>query len=78
MTASGLLCLVTYLLIAFSRVPALGLIGCGLCGFSVGIFWPGTFSISAVKIRRARGRRRAACLRPAPFRCRAAAGLCNI
>lgn len=28
------------------------IVGCGLCGFSVGIFWPGTFSISAVKIRR--------------------------
>ena len=51
MTASGLLCLVTYLLIAFSRVPALGLIGCGLCGFSVGVLWPGTFSLAAKRIR---------------------------
>ena len=25
--------------------------GCGLCGFSVGIFWPGTFSLSAVALR---------------------------
>ena len=23
-------------------------IGCALCGFSVGIFWPGTFSTAAV------------------------------
>ena len=51
MTASGLLCLVTYLLIAFSRVPALGLIGCGLCGFSVGVLWPDTFSLAAKRIR---------------------------
>ena len=50
--ACGVLCLGSYLLISLSPFPALGLVGCGLCGFSVGIFWPGTFSISAVKIRR--------------------------
>lgn len=48
----GLLCVFSYLMISLSPLPALGLVGCGLCGFSVGIFWPGTFSISAVKIRR--------------------------
>ena len=31
--------------------PALGLIGCGLCGLSVGIMWPGTFSIATASIR---------------------------
>ena len=25
----------------------LGLLGCAVCGFSVGIFWPGTFSMAA-------------------------------
>lgn len=25
----------------------LGLLGCGLCGLSVGVLWPGTFSMSA-------------------------------
>jgi len=28
----------------------LGLIGCAICGFSVGIFWPGTFSVAALKL----------------------------
>lgn len=41
-----LLCIVSYLMIALTPVPALGLIGCGLCGFSVGIMWPGTFSLA--------------------------------
>ena len=41
-----LLCIVSYLMIALAPVPALGLIGCGLCGFSVGIMWPGTFSLA--------------------------------
>ncbi|MBO5510879.1 MAG: MFS transporter, partial [Clostridia bacterium] len=34
-----------------SPSPILSLVGCGLCGFSVGIFWPGTFSLSAVALR---------------------------
>lgn len=51
MYCSGLLCLFSYLLISLSPSPALGLIGCGLCGLSVGILWPGTFSISAAKLK---------------------------
>lgn len=47
MLASGALCVVCYLLSSLSRVPALGLVGCALCGLSVGIMWPGTISISA-------------------------------
>ncbi len=43
----GAACLGAYLLIAGSPIPALGLLGCGLCGFSVGILWPGTFSMAA-------------------------------
>jgi fucose permease len=34
-------------LAAFAPHPALGLIGCALCGFSVGIMWPGTFSLAS-------------------------------
>ena len=41
------LCLVSYLLAALSPWPVLSLIGCGLCGFSVGILWPGTFSLAS-------------------------------
>ena len=44
---SGLLCLVSYLIISLSPIPALSLLGCGICGFSVGILWPGTFSMAA-------------------------------
>lgn len=47
MLGSGLLCLICYLLTALSSVPVIGLIGCILCGFSVGIMWPGTISISS-------------------------------
>ena len=46
----ALLCLSAYLLASFTRIPALGLVGCAICGFSVGIFWPGTFSIAALRI----------------------------
>ena len=51
MAASGVLCMGSYLLITCSPYPVLGLIGCGICGFSVGIMWPGTFSLAAASIR---------------------------
>lgn len=51
MTFSGILCLISYLLISLTSSPAIGLIGCGLCGLSVGILWPGTFSISAARLK---------------------------
>lgn len=51
MLASGFLCLFSYLLISLSSLPILGLIGCGLCGLSVGILWPGTFSLSTAGIK---------------------------
>ena len=47
MTASGLLCFGCYLLAGLAGLPVLGLIGCTLCGFSVGIMWPGSISISS-------------------------------
>ena len=47
MAWSGVLCVISYLLAALSPVPVLSLIGCGLCGLSVGILWPGTFSMAA-------------------------------
>ena len=47
MAASGALCIVSYLLAVFAPVPVLGLLGCALCGLSVGIMWPGTFSLAA-------------------------------
>lgn len=40
MSCSGILCVICYLLSALSPNPIIGLIGCILCGFSVGIMWP--------------------------------------
>lgn len=50
MIASSLLCIVCYLIAALSGNPVVGLIGCAVCGFSVGIFWPGTFSTAAIAL----------------------------
>ena len=47
MIFSAALCIGCYCLASFAASPALGLLGCGICGFSVGIFWPGTFSMAA-------------------------------
>lgn len=45
--ASGLLCAASYMLAVFAPHPVISLAGCALCGLSVGIMWPGTFSIAA-------------------------------
>lgn len=51
MTVCGFVCMGGYLLAALAPLPVLSLIGCGLCGISVGIMWPGTFSLAAAGIR---------------------------
>ena len=50
MIGSGVLCLCCYLLACLSSSPVLGLVGCVCCGFSVGIMWPGTISITSPRI----------------------------
>ncbi len=47
----GVLCAASYLCAAFAPTPALSLIGCAVCGLSVGILWPGIFSVAAVRCR---------------------------
>ena len=47
MALCAVLCVGCYALAAFAPHPLLGAAGCALCGFSVGIFWPGTFSMAA-------------------------------
>lgn len=47
MLLSGILCMGCYLLATLAALPALGMAGCALCGFFVGIMWPGTLSISS-------------------------------
>ena len=52
MKASCVLCIASYLCISLVPVPMIELVGCGICGFSVGILWPGTFSKASAAIRR--------------------------
>lgn len=51
MTGSSVLCILSYLIISLSPSPVFSLIGCGICGLSVGIMWPGTFSMASASIR---------------------------
>ena len=51
MKFSCVLCVASYLMISLSSSAVLGLIGCALTGFAVGIMWPGTYSKSAVAIK---------------------------
>ena len=49
MLLCGTVCVSCYLLASLSPMPVLGLVGCALCGMSVGIMWPGTISLSSQK-----------------------------
>jgi len=51
MVYSALLCVVCYIVIGFSSSAIAALLACALCGFSVGIMWPGTFSIAGKSIK---------------------------
>ena len=44
MVYSSFLCVLSYLGISLFPIPLLNLISCAVCGLSVGIMWPGTFS----------------------------------
>lgn len=50
MVGSGVLCLSCYIAASISNNPVIGLIGCIMCGFSVGIMWPGTISICSGRL----------------------------
>ncbi len=52
MGGSAILCILSYLCISLIPIPAAGLIGCAICGLSVGIMWPGAFSRASATIRR--------------------------
>lgn len=51
MLYSCALCVTSYIMIWLSPFPFVGILGCALCGFSVGILWPGTFSVAAISIK---------------------------
>lgn len=40
----------SYLVVVFSPIPQIALIGCALCGVGCGILWPGSFSIATSRI----------------------------
>ncbi len=52
MICSSLLCMVSYLSISLIPNSVTGLLGCAVCGLSVGIMWPGTFSKAAAGLPR--------------------------
>ena len=50
MWVSSAFCIAAYLIAAFTHDPIISLAGCALCGFSVGIMWPGTICLATDKI----------------------------
>lgn len=51
MTISGILCIIAYLCISLSPSSLFSLAGCAICGLSVGIMWPGTFSKASATLK---------------------------
>lgn len=49
---SAVLCIGSYLLASLSDNAIMSLVGCAVCGFSVGIMWPGVFSCASATLRR--------------------------
>lgn len=52
MVYSCCLCILSYLGISLIPVPQFSLIACAVCGLSVGIMWPGTFSKASAALPR--------------------------
>lgn len=50
MTVSALLCFLCYIVAGLSPVPVVSLLACAVCGLSVGVMWPGTFSLAGEKL----------------------------
>lgn len=49
---SSILCIVSYIGVSMFPVPQLSLAACAICGLSVGIMWPGTFSKASAVLPR--------------------------
>lgn len=49
-TLSSVLCAMSYMLTALSPFALISLVGCALCGVSVAIMWPGTYSLATENI----------------------------
>ena len=52
LTFSGILCIFCYAVTVFVQIPLISLLGCALCGLSVSLMWPGTFSLTAAAFPR--------------------------
>lgn len=52
MIYSSILCIASYLCISLIPIAQISLIACAVCGLSVGIMWPGTFSKASAKLPR--------------------------
>ncbi len=50
MLFSAVLCAISYLVAALSPIPLISLISCAVCGFAVGIMWPGTIFMATENI----------------------------
>ncbi len=53
MIISGVLCVISYCITVFSPWATLSLVGCGICGLSVAIMWPGAFSMASAHYKNA-------------------------
>lgn len=51
-TASTLLCIISYGLLVLPKNPVINLLGCGICGLSVAVMWPGSLSMAAKRCPR--------------------------
>ena len=49
MIGCAVLCISAYAMASFSGKPVFSLVGCAMCGFSVGVMWPGAFSLASEK-----------------------------
>lgn len=52
MFGSSILCITTYLVTVFTPLAFLSLFTCSLCGLSVSLMWPGTFSLTSARFPR--------------------------
>ena len=50
MLASSVLCAIGYLIVSLSPSAVLSLVGFGVCGLSVGVLWPGAFSLASKRV----------------------------
>lgn len=46
---NNVLCFICYIVVAFCKIPVLCLIACAVCGFSVSLSWPGTYSLASAR-----------------------------